>query len=53
MILDWFQGYRNKYDLVGLVDMFPKGTNYYWTPKVRWPPQSEYWVAVLKRKGLR
>jgi len=50
-ILDWFQEYRRGYDLVGLVDMFPKGTRYYWAPDVRWPPRSECWIAVMERKN--
>ncbi len=50
LIYDWFQGYKQNYKRVGLIEIFSKASTYYWQPNVKWPPTSPYWIEVLKRK---
>ena len=51
LIFEWFQHYQAKnYTLAGLVDLHSDTTEYHWSPDVKWPPSSPYWIAVLKRK---
>ncbi len=54
LIFKWFEVYRNKnYDMVGLVNIGEKETQYSWTPNLKWPPSSSYWAAILKQKTPR
>jgi hypothetical protein len=49
LIYDWFQGYKENYDRVALIEIFGKASTYYWQPNVKWPPTSPYWIEVLKK----
>jgi len=50
-VFDWFESYaRDRYDRVGLVTITPEQTQYYWAPDVPWPPDTHYWVLILRRK---
>lgn len=51
-LLDWFGKYRSRhYELAAMVNMFPTGTEYHWEPPIPWPPRSDFWIAILKRKA--
>jgi len=54
LVSEWFQRYQKEhYSLVGLVDSYKGETYYHWTPNVKWPPRSSYWIAVLKESEKR
>jgi hypothetical protein len=51
LLHNWLQNYQSKYyELVGLVTISQQNTRYHWAQKVKWPPNSPLWVAVLQRK---
>ena len=53
LLLKWFENYQaENYFLTGLVDIFGHKTEYNWGRGVIWPPKSNYWIAVFKRKHL-
>ncbi len=53
LIFEWFERYQaNNYTLDGLVELHGDTTVYHWSPGVKWPPSSSYWIVVLKRKGI-
>ena len=53
LVFEWFEHYRRKhYTLVGLADLFGDRTIYHWAPNVKWPPRSNFWVAVFERKEV-
>ena len=51
LIFDWSKDYQKKnFYLAGLVELYSDTALYHWTPNVKWPPGSPFWVAVLVRK---
>jgi hypothetical protein len=36
--------------LIGLIEMYDEKSFFSWGKDVRWPPSSEYWVAIFERK---
>jgi hypothetical protein len=51
-ILEWFERYsRERYDLTGLVEITPFRTDYRWGRTATWPPRTDHWLAILKRRG--
>jgi len=50
LIFQWFQGYKDQYSRVGLVQLFENGTSYSWEPRVKWPPTTPYWIEILRKK---
>jgi len=50
LIYDWFTGYKEKYQQVGMVEIFEKSSNVSWLPDVHWPPATPYWIEVLRKK---
>lgn len=53
MVLEWFEKYKNNYDIVGIVDITSQDkTTYLWNEQTRgYSPQSTNWLAVLKLKN--
>lgn len=49
-LLTWFQAYQRHYEVVGLADMLPDGTQYRWGADARRGPESPVWVAVFRRR---
>jgi 4-amino-4-deoxy-L-arabinose transferase-like glycosyltransferase len=50
-IFDWYERFQAQhYRLVGLTELYADGTVYRWEPDVSWPPRSQLWIAVLKRR---
>lgn len=50
LIYDWFTGYKENYQRVGMVEIFEKSSNLSWLPNVHWPPTTPYWIEVLRKK---
>jgi hypothetical protein len=50
LIYEWFKGYKEKYERVGMVEIYNKTSLYSWRPKVKWPPTSPYWIEILQRR---
>ena len=51
LLLDWINSYQNShYNPVGLIEIFQDKTLYHWKPNCKWPPQSNSWILVLRRK---
>lgn len=51
LIYDWFAGYKEKYQRVGMIEIFEKSSRYSWLSDVHWPPTTPYWIEVLRKKG--
>ncbi len=53
LIFKWAKSYVPlNFDLVGVVDILPKGTRYLWGSKSNgYIPQSSYWISIYKRKN--
>lgn len=52
MMLSWLDQYQSKYYWpVGVIDIREKGTEYYWAPNLKGPPESSQWIAVFQRKS--
>lgn len=51
LIYEWFTGYKEGYERVGMVEIFEKTTRYSWLKESVWPPQTPYWIEVLRKKG--
>lgn len=51
-IFRWFADYSAKnYNVVGMVDMLPQGTNYYWNQDaIGVKPQAQNFIVLFKRK---
>lgn len=52
LIYEWFTGYKEGYDRVGVVEIFEKSTRYSWWKESIWPPQTPYWIEVLRKKSV-
>jgi hypothetical protein len=53
LLFKWFETYQaSYYSLTGLVNIFNDTSVYQWRQEVKWPPESDYWIAILKRKHL-
>jgi hypothetical protein len=53
LLFKWFETYQAAYySLTGLVNIFNNTSVYQWGQKVKWPPESDYWIAILKRKHV-
>ena len=51
LLLEWFESYWTRhYQMIGTADITSRGTKYYWLPDVKWPPESDSYIAVFKRK---
>lgn len=50
LIYDWFAGYKENYERVGLVEIFERFSNVSWSPNLHWPPTTPYWVEILRKK---
>lgn len=50
LIYDWFAEYKERYQRVGMVEIFDKSSNVSWLPAVPWPPTTPYWIEVLRKK---
>jgi hypothetical protein len=51
LVFDWFQRYQAAhYSLAGVVELSGLEGVYQWAPDVEWPPRTDLWVAVFKRK---
>ena len=50
LIYDWFTGYKERYQRVGLVEIFEKSSHCSWLSDVSWPPTTPYWIEVLRKK---
>jgi hypothetical protein len=49
MIYDWFTAYKEKYQRVGMVEIFEKFSTISWRSDVHWPPTTPYWIEVLRK----
>ncbi len=50
MIYDWFARYKEKYQRVGMVEIFEKSSRISWFPEDHWPPSTPHWIEVLRKK---
>lgn len=51
LLFKWFNSYsENYYVPVGLVEIFPNGSEYQWVKNIDVKPRSKNWAAVLERK---
>lgn len=50
LIFDWFTGYKERYQRVGMIEIFEKSSRYSWMPDIHWPPTTPYWIEVLRKK---
>lgn len=51
LIYKWFQQYKENYERIGTVEIYNNSSLYFWTPQVKWPPTTPYWLEILKRKS--
>ncbi len=50
-IFEWLARYqRERYTVVGLVEILEEGSRYHWAPNVPWPPGSPRWISVMERR---
>jgi len=50
-VFEWFQGYQAaNYSLAGVAELSGLEGVYRWGPDVNWPPRTDLWVALFKRK---
>lgn len=52
LIYDWFTGYKEGYQRVGMVEIFEQSSNISWAPNTHWPPTTPYWIEILRKKTM-
>jgi len=51
LVFEWLNGYQTKhYKILGLIEPGMDKTNYQWVPDINWPPKSNTWLLIMKRK---
>jgi hypothetical protein len=51
LVFEWLEKYQDRYyRLVGLVDISKNESGYYWGPDLKWPPETQTWIAIFERR---
>lgn len=53
LIFDWFRVFQNQYRIAGWSEARPEGASVHWGSPSTWPPETQSWMAVYERIGVR